>query len=127
MESSITDLIVILIYLVLIIVNVASLWKIFTKAGEAGWAALIPIYNTYVMIKVSDNPWWFLLLMFVPIISLYPALKVPYDIAKQFGKGFGFGLGMIFLPIIFMPILAFGSAQYQGQTGHNNSEGDFKV
>lgn len=109
-----TEAIAWLIYLAILIVSIGGLWKMFEKAGEPGWAAIVPIYNTYMMIKVSGNPNYFLLLYFVPIIALYPAIKVPWDLAKQFGKGGGYGLGMIFLPFVFMPLLGFGDAEYQG-------------
>lgn len=109
-----TEILAWIVYLAIIAVSIAGMWKMFEKAGEPGWTALIPVYNTYVMIKVSKNPWWFLLLYFIPIIALYPAIKVPWDLAKVFGKGGGYGLGMIFLPFVFMPLLGFGDAEYQG-------------
>lgn len=111
--SDIASLLFLVVYLGFIAVMIASTWKVFTKAGKPGWACLIPIYNTYVMIKISDNPWWFLLLLMVPIVSIYPAFKIPIDIAKEFGKGVGYGLGLALLPFIFFPMLAFGDATYQ--------------
>lgn len=102
------------IYLALIILIIASLWKIFSKAGQPGWAAIIPIYNLVVMIQIAGKPVWWIVLFFIPIISIIPAIMIPIEIAKKFGKGVGFGLGLIFLPFIFYPVLAFGSAQYEG-------------
>jgi hypothetical protein len=99
---------------IFVVLIVASLWKIFSKAGQPGWAAIIPIYNVYVMCKVAGRPGWWLLLMLIPVVNLIIAIILNVDIAKRFGKGVGFAIGMIFLPFIFWPILAFGSAQYQG-------------
>ncbi|HLB59058.1 MAG TPA: DUF5684 domain-containing protein [Bdellovibrionota bacterium] len=92
-----------------------SLWKIFKKAGVSGWFALIPILNTYVYIKVAGRPGWWILLLIIPIVNLVVVFIVNIDLAKQFGKGVGFGIGLALLAIIFWPILAFGSAKYQGQ------------
>jgi Family of unknown function (DUF5684) len=98
----------------LILLIVASMWKVFSKAGQPGWVAIIPIYNIYVMCKVAGRPGWWLLLMLIPFVNLIVAIILNVDIAKRFGKGIGFAIGMILLPFIFWPILGFGSAQYQG-------------
>lgn len=105
-------LIILLIYLAIIVVQLAGLWKVFEKADKPGWYSIIPLLNAYVLIKISDNPGWFFVLYFIPIISLYPAIKIPIDIAKRFGQGVGFGLGLIFLPFIFFPVLGFGDYEY---------------
>lgn len=102
------------IYFAFIILMIASMWKIFTKAGQPGWAVLIPIYNLYVLCKIGGRPGWWLLLMFIPFVNLIIFIILYVDIAKAFGKGAGFAVGMLLLPFIFFPILAFGSAQYQG-------------
>lgn len=101
-------------YFIVIILLIASIWKVFSKAGQPGWAAIIPIYNFYVMCKVAGRPGWWLLLMLIPFVNFIIAIILNVDIAKRFGKGVGFAVGMIFLPFIFWPILGFGSAQYQG-------------
>jgi hypothetical protein len=99
---------------VFILLIVASMWKVFSKAGQPGWAAIIPIYNVYVMCKVAGRPGWWFLLMLIPLVNFIIAIVLNVDIAKRFGKGVGFAIGMLFLPFIFWPILGFGSAQYQG-------------
>jgi hypothetical protein len=100
--------------IVFIVLMIAGMWKVFSKAGQPGWAAIIPIYNVYIMCKVAGRPGWWLLLFLIPIVNVIIAIIVNVDISKRFGKGVGFALGMIFLPFIFWPILGFGSAQYQG-------------
>jgi uncharacterized membrane protein YhaH (DUF805 family) len=97
-----------------IILMIAAMWRVFSKAGQPGWAAIIPIYNFYVMCKVAGRPGWWLLLMLIPFVNFVIAIILTVDIAKRFGKGVGFAIGMIILPFIFWPILGFGSAQYQG-------------
>jgi hypothetical protein len=101
-----------LVMLVLFIVVMAGFWKTFTKAGKPGWATLIPIYNLVVMLQIAGRPIWWLILMFIPIVNFFVTLVVSIDIAKNFGKGMGFGLGLAFLGPIFFPILGFGSAEY---------------
>ena len=104
-------------YAVVLLLMIAAMWKVFSKAGQPGWAVIIPIYNIYVLCKVAGRPGWWLLLMLIPLVNIVIAIILNIDIAKNFGKGVGFGIGLIFLPFIFYPILGFGSAQYQGGTG----------
>jgi len=100
-------------YFAVIVLLIAAIWKVFSKAGQPGWAAIIPIYNIYVMCKVAGRPGWWLLLMLIPLVNVIIAIILNVDIAKHFGKGIGFAIGMILLPFIFWPILGFGGAQYQ--------------
>ena len=98
--------------LAFVVFMIASFWKVFVKAGQPGWAAIIPIYNIYVMCKIAGRPGWWVLLMLIPIVSIVIAIIVAIDIAKAFGRGTGFGLGLAFLGFIFYPILGFGDATY---------------
>jgi hypothetical protein len=112
--SPIVIIISLAIAILMIAVMIAAMWKVFSKAGQPGWASIIPIYNIYIMCKVAGRPGWWVLLMFIPFVNFIIAIILTIDIAKNFGKGVGFGIGLIFLPFIFLPILGFGSAQYQG-------------
>lgn len=109
--------IVSIIYLAIIVLMIASMWVIFKKANEPGWAAIVPIYNIIVMLKIAGKPVWWVVLFLVPVVSFIAAILVTISFAKSFGKGAGFAIGMIFLPFIFMPMLAFGDAKYQGPAG----------
>lgn len=104
----------IVIYLAILIFVLAGMWKAFAKAGQPGWGVIIPIYNMYLMCKIAGRPGWWVILMFIPIVNLVIAIILSIDIAKAFGHGVGFGLGLAFLGIIFWPILGFGASQYQG-------------
>jgi hypothetical protein len=99
--------------LALTIVIFAGFWKTFQKAGEPGWAAIIPIYNLYVLVKISGNAWWWFILFFVPFVNFLATVKVSIDVAGKFNRGVLFGLGLTFLSFIFYPVLGFGSSQYQ--------------
>ncbi|TAK90010.1 MAG: signal peptidase I [Burkholderiaceae bacterium] len=91
----------------------AGFWKVFEKAGQPGWGALVPIYNGYLMAKVAGRPGWWLILMFIPLVNFIIAIILSLDIAKKFGQGAGFGIGLLLLGFIFYPILGFGDAVYQ--------------
>ena len=106
--------IVIIVYLALIVFFIATGWKIFTKAGEAGWKCIIPIYSTLVVLKIVGRAWWWILLMLIPFVGIVIWLIVCLDLAKSFRRSGGFGVGIFFLPFIFGPILAFGSSTYAG-------------
>jgi hypothetical protein len=109
--GSVIGLIISLAFGLLLLV---ALWKIFSKAGRPGWISLIPIYNAYVLLKMASKPGWWLILFFVPFVNFVIAILFVVGLARNFGKGGGFVVGLIFLPFIFYPILAFGDAQYSG-------------
>lgn len=103
-----------LIYLAVFVLVFASLWVIFTKAGQPGWAAIVPIYNIVVLLQIVGRPVWWVVLMLIPIVGFIIGILVALDLAKSFGKGAGFGIGFVLLPFVFAPMLAFGDARYQG-------------
>ena len=96
------------------VVAIVSLWKIFTKAGQPGWASIIPFYNAYILCKIAGKPGWWVILLFVPLVNFVVIIIIFIALAQAFGKGAGFGVGLALLGIIFLPILAFGDARYQG-------------
>jgi hypothetical protein len=104
-----------LIYLAIVVAYVAGFWVTFTKAGQPGWAAIIPFYNLYVLLKVVGRPGWWLILYFIPFLNFVIHIIVMLDLAKSFRQGTGFAIGLIFLPFIFIPILGFGDASYAGR------------
>ena len=99
----------------IMILTIVSWWKIFTKAGQPGWFALVPILNVITMLKVGGKPWGYFFLAFIPFVGgLILTIVMATGLARSFGKSGGFAAGLIFLGPIFYPILAFGSAQHQG-------------
>jgi hypothetical protein len=100
---------------IIFIVVVIGLWKLFVKADEPGWAAIIPIYNYYVILKIVGRPWWWLLLLLIPIVNLIVSIIVAIDLAKSFGKDAAYGVILLWLfSVIGYLILGFGDAEYQG-------------
>ena len=102
------------VYLALAVLGIVAMWKIFEKAGEPGWAAIIPFYNLYVLFKITWGNGWKFLFLLIPIANFVFAIITMVKLAKAFGKSGGFAVGLIFLSIIFYCILAFGDAQYIG-------------
>ena len=110
------------------ILMIVSLWKIFKKAGKPGWASIIPIYNIYIMCEIAEKEWWYVLLSCVPFANIYAMIVLYNGMAKRFGKSGGFVAGMILLPVIFFPILAFGKdaaiVNNQANTSNENNMAD---
>jgi hypothetical protein len=107
---------VLIVYLLVVIFMIASIWKVYEKAGKPGWAALVPIYNIIVLLEIVKKPVWWIVLLIIPIANIIVLIIIYMQLAKSFGKSSGFGLGLVFLGFIFLPILAFGDAQYEAST-----------
>jgi hypothetical protein len=101
-----------LIWLAIMVLLIASVWKVFTKAGQPGWAAIIPIYNIVVMLKIVGKPLWWIIGFLIPIVNIIVAILMAVALAKAFGKGTGFAIGLVLLGFVFFPILAFSDATY---------------
>jgi hypothetical protein len=97
---------------------IASMWRIYTKAGQPGWSAIVPFYNIYVLMKIIGRPGWWLLLFFLPVVSLIVSVVTALDLAKVFGKDSVFGVvGLWLFSFVGYPMLAFGNATYVGPGG----------
>ena len=104
-----------LIWLAVLIVALVAGWKVFEKAGQPGWAVIVPIFNIYIILKIVGRPAWWLLLYFIPVVNIVIAAIISMDMAKSFGQSAAFGIVMLFLLCgIGYLILAFGSAKYLG-------------
>lgn len=111
-------------YLAVAVLSIVARWKIYNKAGEEGWAAIVPFYSSYVLYKITWGNGWFFLLMFVPIANLVIAIMTLIKLAQIFGKGGGFACGLIFLYPIFLCILAFSDdAVFVGIDGQGAGSG----
>ena len=106
-------IVMIIIYLLVAVLMIASLWKIFAKAGKPGWAAIVPIYNLIVLLEIVGKPVWWILLFLIPFANFIVAILIYIELAKKFGKEIGFAIGMILLPFVFFPMLGFGKAEYK--------------
>ncbi len=104
-----------MVFLAMLVVLIIGLWKVFVKAGQPGWACIIPIYNVYVLLQIAGRPAWWLILYLVPLANIVVGIIVAMDIAKAFGQSPVFGIVLLFLLAgVGYLILGFGSARYIG-------------
>lgn len=101
-----------LVTMIISIVCIIGLWKVYSKAGRPGWAALIPFYNQYVLFDIALGNGWKFLTMLIPFYNIYIMFKVYIELAHVFGESTGYGIGLVFLQPIFICLLGFGKAQY---------------
>lgn len=98
------------------LVFLVAMWRLFGKAGRPGWAAIVPIYNVYTLVKVAGHSGWWLVLFFLPFVNFIALLLLALDIAVAFGKSRLWGLVFnVFLGGIGLLILGLGGAQYVGR------------
>jgi hypothetical protein len=112
--GAIVGLIMLVILFAFVGVIIAASWKIFVKAGQPGWASIVPFYNQYVLTQIVGRPILWFILMFVPCANIVAAFLITQDLAKSFNKSSGFGIGLFLLWPIFIPLLGFGDDQYSG-------------
>lgn len=103
------------------VISIIAMWKLYKKAGKPGWASIVPVYNIIVMLEIAELPMWYIALFFVPFANIYAIFKIYIEIAHKFGKSTGFGVGMVFLNFVFIPMLAFGKSQYKGVVSSSNN------
>ncbi len=103
-----------LLYLAIIVLAIAGMWKVFEKAGKPGWAAIVPIYNLIVLIEIVGKPTWWVVLLIIPCVNYIALIWLTNLLSKSFGKSEGFTVGLILLPFVFYPVLGFGDAEYKG-------------
>jgi uncharacterized protein DUF5684 len=99
------------VFAAVVVILIASYWRIFTKAGQPGWAAIVPIYNWIVLLRVIKRPVW-MIVLFLVSGGIIGHIIASIDLARAFGKSTGYAVGLILLPFVFYPMLAFGSATY---------------
>ncbi|ONF72646.1 DUF5684 domain-containing protein [Amycolatopsis keratiniphila] len=115
MDDDINSVPILIITLILALLYIAALWRVFTKAGRPGWAAIIPIYNLYILTKVAGRSGWWVVGLLIPVVDIVAGIVVSLGVAKSFGKSGAFGFfGLFVFGFIGYPILALGSAQYAG-------------
>lgn len=102
------------ILLAIAVLSIIALWKIFVKAGEEGWKAIIPFYNSYILYKLTWGNGFFFLLSLIPCVGFVFGIITSVKLAKAFGKSTAFAVGLIFLGPIFQLILGFDSSEYKG-------------
>jgi len=111
-DSNFFGLLMAIVYLSIIALLIAGMWRVFEKAGHPGWAAIIPIYNSYILCKIAGKPGWWVLLFLIPVVNFVITLLINLEVSRNFGKSTGFAIGLWLLPIVFYPVLGFSDARY---------------
>ena len=109
--------IIMVVYLAIIVLMIASQWKIFQKAGHPGWACLVPIYNIYILLKIVGKPTWWMIMFIIPVLNIIFLIWTTNMLSKSFGKDEKFTIGLLLLGFVFYPMLGFGDAVYIGPYG----------
>jgi hypothetical protein len=115
--AAIGGMMVLGICLVIAAIMIAGLWKVFVKAGQPGWACLVPIYNVYTLVLIAGKPGWWTLLYFVPFVNIVVGVLVAISVAKSFGRSAAFGVFLLFFLGIGYLIIGFGGDRYLGPEG----------
>ena len=106
------------LYVAIILLMIISMWIVVKKAGRPGVSQIIPIWNLIELVRIAGKPlWWVIIILLVPVANLVFAIMTFHGISKAFGKDAGFTVGLVLLPFIFWPILAFGKATYTKPAG----------
>ncbi len=100
--------------LIFMLLVIAGLWKVYVKAGKPGWAAIIPIYNIWVLLQIVGRPAWWIILFFIPFVNVIMSIVIAFDVAESFEHGIPFALGLVFFPYVFFLMLGFGDSKYAG-------------
>lgn len=106
-----------LFILIISLISVIGLWKMFEKAGKPGWAAIIPIYNAIVILEITGQPTWWVIMLFIPVVNLIFIIMILNALSNSFGQGVGTTILFLFFPFIGFPMVGFGSAKYVGPVG----------
>lgn len=113
----------VIISIILGVFILIAYWKVYEKAGRQGWEGIIPVYREYVLSQITGKPlWWFLFIYLLPPVGIVLLILMNIELADRFGKSTAFGLGIFFITIVFIPILAFGDATFRGPRGFNNPD-----
>jgi len=104
----------IIIFAVVIFLTFAPMWFVFSKAGKPGWASVVPIYNIIVLLNIAGKPWWWIILLLIPMVNFIVYLVFLFDLSKAFGYGILFMLVLLFVAPVGFLWLGFGPAKYVG-------------
>jgi len=117
-----SSFLIITAFVIIAITFLLAVMMVFEKGRESGFAILIPVYNVYLLTRITEKPWWWTILLLIPILNIYFGILMMHRLSESFGKSWGFTLGLLLLPVVFLPILAFDSSTiYKGNNSHNHS------
>ena len=113
-QDPLITILILAVELIVAVMSIMVMWTIYDRAGEPGWASIVPIYNVIILLKIAGRPAWWFLLMMIPVVNFIILFMICMDLAVAFDRGIPFAAGLFFLPFIFYPLLAFGEPDYVG-------------
>jgi Family of unknown function (DUF5684) len=113
-QDPLITILILAVELIAAVMSVMVMWTIYERAGQPGWASLVPIYNMIVLMNVAGRPAWWFLLMGIPIVNLVIWFMICMDLAVAFDRGIPFAAGLFLVPFVFFPLMAFGEPDYVG-------------
>jgi uncharacterized membrane protein YhaH (DUF805 family) len=114
-SGKLLEVFLVVLELAMLALLMAASWRIFAKAGLPGWAAFIPIYSVVKLLHLCGRSGWWALLLLIPWLGgIALAVITAFGLARAFGRSTRFGAGLLVLPFVYLPILAFGESKYQG-------------
>lgn len=113
-QDPLITILILAVELIVAVMSIMVMWSIYERAGQPGWASIVPIYNVIILLKIAGRPAWWFLLMMIPVVNFIILFMICMDLAVAFDRGIPFAAGLFFLPFIFYPLLAFGEPDYVG-------------
>lgn len=117
-QETLITMLLLVVELIAAAMSIMVMWTIYVRAGQPGWASIVPIYNMVVLMNIAGRPAWWFVLMLIPVVNFIIWFMVCMDLAVAFDRGIPFAAGLFFVPFIFFPIMAFGEPDYIGPAKH---------
>jgi len=117
-QETLITMLLLVVELIAAAMSIMVMWTIYVRAGQPGWASIVPVYNMVVLMNIAGRPAWWFVLMLIPVVNFIIWFMVCMDLAVAFDRGIPFAAGLFFVPFIFFPIMAFGEPDYVGPAKH---------
>jgi len=117
-QETLITMLLLVVELIAAAMSIMVMWTIYVRAGQPGWASIVPVYNMVVLMNIAGRPAWWFVLMLIPVVNFIIWFMVCMDLAVAFDRGIPFAAGLFFVPFIFFPIMAFGEKDYVGPAKH---------
>lgn len=111
-SAALATIVLVLLFAWLVVVLLAG-WKLYTKAGQPGWVALIPFLNVFGLLKIVHRPLWWFLLLLIPFVNIVFLVIIFNDLSKAFGHGVGMTVLLVLLTAVGYLVIGFGDSRYQ--------------
>ena len=73
-------------FLIIQVIHFLGTWKLYVKAGRKAWEAIVPVYNAVILMKIINRPWWWVILLFIPVINVIMLPVIWVETIRSFGN-----------------------------------------